>query len=84
MFTPQAIGSMDSPYKDPAAIPKGLGAKHHAEDILRILLNSKSVIWGLRPLPRLRSARHTPFRQSTPWHICPTIAAPSKSGKRSP
>ena len=60
MFTPQAIGSMDSPYKDPAAIPKGLGAKHHAEDILRILLNSKSVIWGLRPLPRLRSARHIP------------------------
>ena len=46
MFTPQAIGSMDSPYKDPAAIPKGLGAKHHAEDILRILLNSKSVIWA--------------------------------------
>ena len=46
MFTLQAIGSMDSPYKDAAAIPKGLGAKHDAEDILRILLNSKSVIWA--------------------------------------
>jgi hypothetical protein len=60
MFTPQAIGSMDSPYKDPAAIPKGLGAKarrgrhppHPAEFEVGDL--------GLRPLPRLRSARHIP------------------------
>ena len=37
MFTPQAIGFVDSPYKDTAAIPKGLGTKHEAEGILRIL-----------------------------------------------
>jgi tRNA (adenine37-N6)-methyltransferase len=37
MFTPQAIGFVDSPYKDTAAIPKGLGAKHEAEGVLRIL-----------------------------------------------
>jgi hypothetical protein len=37
MFTPQAIGFVDSAYKDTAAIPKGLGAKHDAEGILRIL-----------------------------------------------
>jgi tRNA-Thr(GGU) m(6)t(6)A37 methyltransferase TsaA len=37
MFTPQAIGFVNSPYKDTAAIPKGLGAKHDAEGILRIL-----------------------------------------------
>src|SRR6202035_2943521 len=37
MFTPQPIGFVDSPYKDAAAIPKGLGAKHEAEGVLRIL-----------------------------------------------
>jgi tRNA (Thr-GGU) A37 N-methylase len=37
MFTPHAIGFVDSPYKDPAAISKGLGTKHDAEGILRIL-----------------------------------------------
>ena len=37
MFTPQAIGFVDSPYKETAAIPKGLGAKHDAEGVFRIL-----------------------------------------------
>ncbi|MDT7813561.1 MAG: tRNA (adenine37-N6)-methyltransferase [Acidobacteriaceae bacterium] len=37
MFTPRAIGFVDSPYQDTAAIPKGLGAKHEAEGVLRIL-----------------------------------------------
>jgi hypothetical protein len=37
MFTPQAIGFVESPYKEPAAIPKGLAQKHDAEGILRIL-----------------------------------------------
>lgn len=36
MFTPQPIGSIRSPYKDSASIPKGLGAKHDAEGILEI------------------------------------------------
>jgi tRNA (Thr-GGU) A37 N-methylase len=34
MFTPQAVGFVDSPYKDTGAIPKGLGVKHDAEGIL--------------------------------------------------
>lgn len=37
MFTPQPIGFVSSPYKDTAEIPKGLGAKHQAEGVLRIL-----------------------------------------------
>jgi tRNA (adenine37-N6)-methyltransferase len=37
MFTPQPIGFVDSPYKDTAAIPKGLGTKHEAQGVLRIL-----------------------------------------------
>jgi tRNA-Thr(GGU) m(6)t(6)A37 methyltransferase TsaA len=37
MFTPVAIGYVSSPYKETAAIPKGLGAKHDAEGRLRIL-----------------------------------------------
>jgi tRNA-Thr(GGU) m(6)t(6)A37 methyltransferase TsaA len=37
MFTPQPIGFVGSPYKDTASIPKGLGAKHETEGVLRIL-----------------------------------------------
>lgn len=37
MFTPQPIGFVRSPFKDTAAIPKGLGAKHLAEGALDIL-----------------------------------------------
>ncbi len=37
MFTSQPIGFVSSTYKDAREIPKGLGAKHEAEGILRIL-----------------------------------------------
>jgi tRNA (adenine37-N6)-methyltransferase len=37
MFTPQPIGFVSSPYKDTAQIPKGLGAKHEADGLLKIL-----------------------------------------------
>ena len=36
MFTPQAIGYVQSPYKDPSEIPRGFGAKHDAEGVLSI------------------------------------------------
>jgi tRNA-Thr(GGU) m(6)t(6)A37 methyltransferase TsaA len=37
MFTPRPIGFVSSPFKETAAIPKGLGAKHTAEGVLKIL-----------------------------------------------
>jgi len=37
MFTPQPIGFVSSPYKSTGEIPKGLGAKHEAEGVLKIL-----------------------------------------------
>ncbi len=37
MFTPRAIGSIRSPYKETAAIPKGFGAKHDAEGVIEVL-----------------------------------------------
>ncbi len=37
MFVPQPIGFVSSPYKDTGAIPKGPGAKHEAEGVLKIL-----------------------------------------------
>jgi tRNA-Thr(GGU) m(6)t(6)A37 methyltransferase TsaA len=37
MFTPQPIGFVSSPFKDAAAIPKGLGAQHPEEGVLQIL-----------------------------------------------
>lgn len=37
MFTPQPIGFVSSPYKNTKEIPKGFGAKHEAEGLLKIL-----------------------------------------------
>jgi tRNA-Thr(GGU) m(6)t(6)A37 methyltransferase TsaA len=37
MFTSQAIGFVSSPYKETGQVPKGLGAKHEAEGVLKIL-----------------------------------------------
>jgi len=37
MFTPRPIGFVSSPYKEPKDVPRGLGTKHVAEGILRIL-----------------------------------------------
>jgi tRNA-Thr(GGU) m(6)t(6)A37 methyltransferase TsaA len=37
MFTAHPIGFVSSPYKDTTAIPKGLGARHDAEGVLKIL-----------------------------------------------
>lgn len=37
MFTSRPIGFISSPYHDTASIPKGLGAKHGAEGVLKIL-----------------------------------------------
>jgi tRNA (adenine37-N6)-methyltransferase len=37
MFTPQPIGFVSSPYKDTGEIPKGLGAKHEVDGMLKIL-----------------------------------------------
>lgn len=37
MFTSQPIGFVSSPYKEPGEVPRGLGAKHEADGILRIL-----------------------------------------------
>jgi tRNA (adenine37-N6)-methyltransferase len=37
MFTSQPIGFISSPYKDASEVPKGLGAKHEADGVLKIL-----------------------------------------------
>ena len=37
MFTSQPIGFVSTPYQETASIPKGLGAKHDAEGVLKIL-----------------------------------------------
>lgn len=37
MFTSHPIGFVSSPYRETAKIPKGLGAKHEAEGVLKIL-----------------------------------------------
>ena len=37
MFAMQPVGTVRSPYNDPAQIPKGPGAEHRAEGVLEIL-----------------------------------------------
>jgi len=37
MFTSQPIGFVSSPYKNGSKIPKGLGASHEADGVLKIL-----------------------------------------------
>ncbi len=37
MFTARPIGFVSSPYKDASEVPKGLGAKHEADGVLKIL-----------------------------------------------
>src|SRR5258706_12508657 len=37
MFTPRPIGFVSSPYKNGSEIPKGLGARHEADGVLKIL-----------------------------------------------
>lgn len=37
MFSSQPIGFVRSPYQDASEVPRGLGAKHEAEGVLRIL-----------------------------------------------
>ncbi len=37
MFTPQPIGFVRSPFRDAAAVPKGLNAKHPEDGVLELL-----------------------------------------------
>ena len=37
MFSSQPIGFVSSPYKDASQVPRGLGVKHEAEGVLKIL-----------------------------------------------
>ena len=37
MFTPRPIGFVSSPYQDTAQVPKGMGAKHEAVGVLKVL-----------------------------------------------
>lgn len=37
MFNSQPIGFVSSPYKETSSVPKGLGAKHEADGVLKIL-----------------------------------------------
>ena len=53
MFTAQAIGFVGSPYKDAAAIPKGLGARHEAEGALNILPEFEPGLTGIEGFSHL-------------------------------
>lgn len=53
MFTSQPIGHVSSPYKDTSAVPKGLGAQHEAEGVLKILPEYEAGLTDIEGLSHL-------------------------------
>src|SRR5258708_38318625 len=72
MFTSRPIGFVSSPYNETSQIPKGLGAKHDAEGVLKILPEFEAglldiegfshlyVIWGFDRSPDYDFVAHPP------------------------
>jgi tRNA (adenine37-N6)-methyltransferase len=53
MFTSQPIGFVSSSYKDASEIPKGLGAKHEADGVLKILPEFEPGLTGVEGFSHL-------------------------------
>jgi len=53
MFTSRPIGHVSSPYKDTSAVPKGLGAQHEAEGVLKILPEYEAGLTDIEGLSHL-------------------------------
>ena len=53
MFTSRPIGYVSSPYKDTSEVPKGLGAQHEAEGVLKILPEYEAGLTDIEGLSHL-------------------------------
>lgn len=53
MFTSRPIGYVSSPYKDTSQVPKGLGAQHQAEGVLKILPEYEAGLTDIEGLSHL-------------------------------
>jgi tRNA (adenine37-N6)-methyltransferase len=53
MFTSRPIGFVSSPYKDTKEVPKGLGAQHEAEGVLKILPEYEAGLTDIEGLSHL-------------------------------
>ncbi len=53
MFTSRPIGYVSSPYKDTSQVPKGLGAQHEAEGVLKILPEYEAGLTDIEGLSHL-------------------------------
>jgi tRNA (adenine37-N6)-methyltransferase len=53
MFTSRPIGFVSSPYKTASEVPKGLGAKHEAEGVLRVLLEFEAGLTDIEDFSHL-------------------------------
>ena len=53
MFTSRPIGFVSSPYKETSEVPKGLGAQHHAEGVLKILPEYEAGLTDIEGLSHL-------------------------------
>ncbi|MGA8779887.1 MAG: tRNA (N6-threonylcarbamoyladenosine(37)-N6)-methyltransferase TrmO [Terracidiphilus sp.] len=53
MFISRPIGYVSSPYKETSAVPKGLGAQHEAEGVLKILPEYEAGLTDIEGLSHL-------------------------------
>ncbi len=53
MFTSRPIGYVSSPYKETSEVPKGLGAQHEAEGVLKILPEYEAGLTDIEGLSHL-------------------------------
>jgi tRNA-Thr(GGU) m(6)t(6)A37 methyltransferase TsaA len=78
MFTSRSIGFVSSPYKDASEVPKGLGAKHEVDGVLKILpefepgltdiegFSHLIVLWEFDRSPKLELHGHRDELLATP------------------
>ena len=79
MFTPRPIGFVTSPYKDTVAIPKGLGARHEAEGVLRILPEFDLGLAGIEGFSHLFVL--WVFDRSGPFELTATPPSDNRTGE---
>jgi tRNA-Thr(GGU) m(6)t(6)A37 methyltransferase TsaA len=53
VFTPRPIGFVSSPYKETSEIPKGLGAQHEADGVLKVLPEYEAGLTDIEGLSHL-------------------------------
>ncbi len=77
MFTPRPIGFVSSPYQETGQVPKGLGAKHEAAGVLKILPAFEAGLADIEGFSHLYVL--WVFHQSAGYELCGTPPCDDRS-----